>query len=466
MFKNVLIFIKLILPVVLTSSIIYCQVNTHNVLPQNNNSILSNSFIINTIIEFKNSDLSSTNYYKIIGIPGDTTISLQSVMTGASIKDWIAFYDDGGDFYIPYTEANKGQFNFSPGKAYWILSKYDIKLGPYSVSSVKLTNDNCYEVPLHKNWNLISNPFDKSINWQDVRTANNIQNDLIYYFHSGSYNFSSVKMEPFLGFYYYNRKNLDKLKLPYPTNTNLEKNQNSNPFETIAVNITDGNKTTGVLLLLDDSFSEGLDDYDQILPPMDFSTFAISIMNNSLPNNNRELAIESLNNINNNLSIPLKIRNKNSNTIELSINYSDNLNDRFYAIYNPQDNSKINLNNNQIINLELLSTEQDYLLLIGTSEFVESFQKDLLPNNLELYQNYPNPFNPETVIQFDLPKSGFVNITVFNSIGQKISELVNGFITEGKHSVSFKSNNLSSGNYFYQLKTENSVITKKMVLLQ
>ena len=95
-----------------------------------------------------------------------------------------------------------------------------------------------------------------------------------------------------------------------------------------------------------------------------------------------------------------------------------------------------------------------------------------LPKDFSLSQNYPNPFNPSTEIKYSLPTESSVRIIVYNLIGQKISELVNGTQTAGYHRVSFNANNLSSGIYFYKIiaaaknSTKEFISTKKMVLLK
>jgi len=89
-----------------------------------------------------------------------------------------------------------------------------------------------------------------------------------------------------------------------------------------------------------------------------------------------------------------------------------------------------------------------------------------IPNQFALYQNYPNPFNPSTVIEYDLPKSSNVTLKVFNLLGQKIKTLVNKFQRAGEYSVEFNGANLSSGIYFYELKTKNYMSIKKLVLLK
>jgi hypothetical protein len=90
-----------------------------------------------------------------------------------------------------------------------------------------------------------------------------------------------------------------------------------------------------------------------------------------------------------------------------------------------------------------------------------------VPIRFELNQNYPNPFNPSTTIKFGIPNAGFVNITVYNVIGQKVSTIVNEFLKEGYYSREFNtSNNLPSGIYIYRIQSGNFTDTKKMMLMK
>jgi hypothetical protein len=87
-----------------------------------------------------------------------------------------------------------------------------------------------------------------------------------------------------------------------------------------------------------------------------------------------------------------------------------------------------------------------------------------VPQTLKLEQNYPNPFNPSTIIRYSLPHRSHVTITVFNTLGQKLSELVNSDIDAGYHEVQFNAGNLASGVYFYRLQAGAFVESKKLVL--
>ena len=88
------------------------------------------------------------------------------------------------------------------------------------------------------------------------------------------------------------------------------------------------------------------------------------------------------------------------------------------------------------------------------------------PEKFSLSQNYPNPFNPSTNINFDLPIDGKVSLKVFDISGREISTLVDEFKTAGYYTVSFTGNDISSGIYFYTLVSDNTAITKKMLLMK
>jgi hypothetical protein len=89
-----------------------------------------------------------------------------------------------------------------------------------------------------------------------------------------------------------------------------------------------------------------------------------------------------------------------------------------------------------------------------------------IPTKYTLYQNYPNPFNPTTNIQIDIPKAGQTNIVVYNILGQKVADLLNKELNAGTYTISFNASRLSSGIYFYTLRSGNFITTKKMILLK
>jgi hypothetical protein len=91
---------------------------------------------------------------------------------------------------------------------------------------------------------------------------------------------------------------------------------------------------------------------------------------------------------------------------------------------------------------------------------------DLTINDYMLYQNYPNPFNPATTIEYSISESGNVELIVFNSLGEKITTLVNEYKSAGNNRIRFQTDGLSSGVYFYRLRAGEFIQIKKMLLIR
>ncbi|MBN1997133.1 T9SS type A sorting domain-containing protein [candidate division KSB1 bacterium] len=125
------------------------------------------------------------------------------------------------------------------------------------------------------------------------------------------------------------------------------------------------------------------------------------------------------------------------------------------------------------VNEDAVTLLQNVLTYFGTKVGEGNLVKSnsVVPKQYELAQNYPNPFNPETSIRFALPVNGSVDIDIFNSVGQKIRTLVSDKMTAGSHEVVWDGRNesgqkVSSGIYFYRLKTAQFNKTKKMIMVK
>jgi len=97
-----------------------------------------------------------------------------------------------------------------------------------------------------------------------------------------------------------------------------------------------------------------------------------------------------------------------------------------------------------------------------------NIQNSSNPGSFKLYDNYPNPFNPVTNLEFGISEVGFVSLKVFDVAGKEVAVIVNEVLTPGKYKYQFSTVNyqLSSGVYFYELRSGEFVETKRMVLLK
>jgi hypothetical protein len=107
------------------------------------------------------------------------------------------------------------------------------------------------------------------------------------------------------------------------------------------------------------------------------------------------------------------------------------------------------------------------IIIIGDTSAEESEIPEIVQS--ELIGNYPNPFNPNTMISFYLPSPEDVKLEIYNVKGQKVKTLVNNYLNSGQHRITWNGaddcgKNVSSGVYFYKIKADKFIQTKKMIL--
>lgn len=105
-----------------------------------------------------------------------------------------------------------------------------------------------------------------------------------------------------------------------------------------------------------------------------------------------------------------------------------------------------------------------YVLKVGNSVGINDYNNTA--DDYSLGQNYPNPFNPKTIIRYSISENNFVNLKVYDILGNEVSELVNKKQTAGNYQIEFNGESLSSGIYFYRLTSGEFVETKRMILLK
>ena len=115
-------------------------------------------------------------------------------------------------------------------------------------------------------------------------------------------------------------------------------------------------------------------------------------------------------------------------------------------------------------------TGDDRVLFVNRYDYL-STEEGAIPTEFALHENYPNPFNPSTTLRFDLPEVSDATVTIFNMLGQKIKTFNMNDTPAGYHSIKWDATNdygdpVGAGVYLYQLRANEFVKTKKMVLLK
>lgn len=109
-----------------------------------------------------------------------------------------------------------------------------------------------------------------------------------------------------------------------------------------------------------------------------------------------------------------------------------------------------------------------YNVYVDTSQGSSSVHQGntTVPVSYSLYQNYPNPFNPNTNIEFEIPKTSFVSLKIYDINGREVETLINETLSAGLYRVTIEAQNYNSGVYFYKLTSGAFTQTKKMILIK
>jgi hypothetical protein len=415
-----------------------------------------------------------TNSYKMLGLPGNNNLLLNDIIPGnpGNDDDWRAFWDPGSGAFDEYDGTSK--FNITPGRAFWVLSKNSININLPSVLTVPLAADNTYSITLHNEWNLISNPFDKNILWDDVKNVNPGVTQPIHHFSSGYVNPAPTQLEPYKGYYFFNVQALTSLKIPYVSqgaNNNLKKKAGTGSSIEIVL-ISDGVETTTVMAGINETASNSVDVMDRFSPPDRFAEISLSIFNNELETNYKFLKEDYRSEIINGEEFKLRLKNETGEDVKLQVkdiaDYFETyevylVDNRLQNVYNLKDIKEINISG--------IHKQNYFSLLIGTKQYIQNKTSVLLPKEYSLYQNYPNPFNPNTIIRFGVPKQSIITIKVYNMLGELVTQLVdNQPFQPGYYEVEFDVSSarggLASAVYIFSLQADAFVDTKKMLLLK
>lgn len=142
------------------------------------------------------------------------------------------------------------------------------------------------------------------------------------------------------------------------------------------------------------------------------------------------------------------------------------LNDNFSKIHQTNDGGYITVGSSESYSkssdIHLIKTDENGLITDVRND------DNIISNSYQLFQNYPNPFNPETTIKFTIPEinKSNVKLKLYDILGNELETIIDKQLNAGTYEYKFNASHLSSGIYFYQLISDNKIITKKMVLLK
>jgi len=434
-------------------------------------------------MEFSISELSMANMFshypdgieaerwRMISWPGvldDNALATSSLENGYVFYDWDISTDK-------WTKPE----TIEPKKAYWFKHKYtnnaSFSNSKSAGTAVPLVDT---KIELDAGWNIIGSPFSFPVE---------VQYDTTYI--SGLYLFGEegsrdgwdgplVSMSPWAGYAVHAKTSGQSITLnPFPANNEQEaagriaENGWSIHLHVDGEYFFDHSNVIG----RQDDATDYEDGYDvPSLPNLDhFIGLSMDLNNNS--NFNYSSDIRSINEFNGVWNLRLSGKG-HLNPVTVSADVNSSLPQGLVVqvvdipnrtIYDQFLVSGVTIN-------DKLTESYDMKLVAGDEQYVEETVLRILseiPEEFSLSQNYPNPFNPLTKIDFSLPKTGRVVITIYNLLGQEVTTLINQRLDYGYHTVIWQGTDrmgrpVGSGVYFSELKAAGNRKTRKMLLLK
>jgi hypothetical protein len=411
--------------------------------------------------------------WNLVGIP----LSIDSTLSSM-------FSDDVSTFYIytyTFKEGYKIDTTFTLGKGFW-LGLVDSAVVDFSGIPVKDT----ISTNLDKYWNIISIPYltpitkgnifvERSgvkIPFDSAVSSGWISSALFGYDPRTKSYYLSDTLEPWLGYWFATLK--DSLKLIYtPSST-------APSPKVIFADVKSDDRNWNVILsarlgdVLDklaffgvrDGASDGIDRFDYPKPPLPPGEKAIQVYFYH-PEWNFELGPYFASDIRASFgdvkSWKFYVRCLSGGEVKLSWDLSQ-VPGRFnFTLFDVSSGRVVNMRSvSEYVYNAVNNETREFRIdaVTGVSE------ENTIPKSYALYQNYPNPFNPSTTIEFDIPERTNVKLIIYDILGREVKKLIDKELDPGKYKVNFDAKDLSSGVYFYTLRTPKFTKTDKMLLIK
>ncbi len=416
--------------------------------------------------------------YRMIGLPGNINKPIGPLMNGEQKKDWNVFYDDGSEPVNLREFDGQATFNFRPGKGFWVLSRNPVNIPQEAVSSATVDGNNIFQMNLNPGWNIISNPFERSVNWIEVQNINGITQPLNLF--EGTYS-QPTNMETYKGYYFFNADNRGSIFIPYNPGGTLGKNKitegGGTNYSDLEISlIVENQKRSAAFVSINPNSLKEYDKFDIFAPPGNFEEAKVSIFNELLPSY-KYLMTDSRNEIGEGQNYDLKVKNSTGKICFINVEGLENFGSNEIYLFDLRLNKSYNLKIQSKIEIGPLHENNELRLLIGSKDYIDKTEVSELPSDYKLYQNYPNPFsqnypnsfNPSTILSFDLPRNQSINLVIYNMLGERIKTIYSGYLEAGKHEFAWDGTNDSnaeaaSGAYIYSLEGQEIRIAKKMIL--
>ena len=421
-------------------------------------------------------DLTSTSY-RMFGLPGVGARRVGDILSGTQMIDWRILRDNGKDTTYPaYYEDLNAASALNTGEGYWLLQKTDLNISRTDTLP-PLSTDGTYGITLHSGWNMISNPFNASVQRSAVIAANGLPAGTLFWEHVGATRTSSgATFDPFKGYYFDNdTASLAKLKIPYPFSTTVAKLAKAPgvDWRVELVFDSDINTDRDNYIGIAPAVKPGRNELDQHEAPLVFDEGFLYFVRPEWDAVHSRFATDMRGALGTGQTWDFEVWNPRNGTGKITLHGLEGIPPQNQVVLvNALNTAPVDMRRTNVYTYQTSSKKMQFKLFVGTKEYVDAETSKLIPQAYELAQNYPNPFNPSTTIQYMLPAGAYVRLEIFSVIGQRVRVLDEGYRSAAAYSVTWdgKDENrqtVSSGVYFCRLTAgENAIRTRKLVLVR
>lgn len=416
-------------------------------------------------------EASESGDYELVALPGAVDRSLREAISGEAGLDWQAYWDDGSSENYFQEFDGTSTFAFRPGRGFWVTST-DAWSFEDRVETVDLESDTSYTIALHEGWNIVSNPFRQGIQWDHVEAANDDSLQALWRF-DGTFERTDTFASAQSGeaFYFLNDRGLDALTIPYPNATSPDTGGTGTSAEGLILTVRPRGKekpASTVRVDLAEGAEEGLGRGDVVAPPNRFSAVSLRLKAPESAPDRRELLAAERRSLraetDGGTTFTLRLRAETERPVRLSASGLNAVESRKVALLNSSTGQSYDLRAQRAVTLQNVDST-GLQLAVGNAAFVETKRESIVPDEVTL-TSYPNPFRTQATIEYTLPETKDVRITVYDILGRRVSVLENDRMEAGRHRVRLDGDRLPSGVYFGRLQAGDETRTQKITVVR
>ncbi len=409
-------------------------------------------------------DASGPGDYRLVALPGQVDRSLSSVLDGSVGTQWQAYWDDGSSF-VKYDGSNT--FVLQAGNGFWVTSTQDLSVSE-DLPSVSLSDNQATTVPLNgeSEWTIVSNPFDRTVRWSEVRRATGLSAPLWTYDADDGFIQADEMKSAATGtaYYVFNGAGADELTIPYPATSKNNEVASTTEEDAPALAISarpasgDGPPST-VRVGLGEKKTHAA-------PPGRFEPASLRL---TPPSNDRALMMarrpaEDGSGGGEGQTFALRLTSRVDGPVEIEAEDLGKSGSESAALLRPETGESYDLRRQETVTIGPEGETVELKVAVGSAQYVEGRAEQVVPQKVSL-TSYPNPIQRQGTLEYALPEAREVTLEVYDVLGRQVATLEQGRKKAGRHTARLETSRLSSGVYFGRLEAGGETRTQKITVV-